>query len=281
MVVDTTGVTGAFSLNVPFGTYTITATLENHIFGFPATGQVVGVTAGQDYTFGKIQAKTASARGVSAVRLLGVGEGDARRTDRYNGNAEVTWTAVAADVPDGYNAATYLIQTCVVVTTGDNQAACAATATGETDGWDNIDVAVVPEATGATKDTITVTTNSGGAFKVRVVATVTDNEADPVQPLLKLRSDVASVGSVDPSADSVKAVRLDGGSTEEDQDTIHVTWNATTSTDSDFRVVVRVNAASAGTDVWFVAPDAVIGGNLNRRQQVREAELRQQRRDYL
>ena len=58
VVVDTTGVTGAFSLNVPFGTYTMDATLKDHTFGWPATGQVVGAAPGQQVNFGKVQAKT-------------------------------------------------------------------------------------------------------------------------------------------------------------------------------------------------------------------------------
>ena len=65
---DTTGVTGTFSLSVPFGSYTIAASLANHTFDYPVTGQVVSVPPGEPVAFGSIQAKTAGALNVRASR---------------------------------------------------------------------------------------------------------------------------------------------------------------------------------------------------------------------
>ncbi len=66
----TTGVTGTFRLNVPFGSYTIAASAANHVFGYPATGQVVNVAPGQSVNFGAIRAKSAVTNDGSNQRVV-------------------------------------------------------------------------------------------------------------------------------------------------------------------------------------------------------------------
>ena len=100
VVHDTTGVTGRFSLSVPYGGYTVAASLDNHVFGDPSassTGWTVPTAPGQTVDIGSIQAMTAMARNVSAMRetdtttVAGV--------STYNGTVTVRWIDSADDVP--------------------------------------------------------------------------------------------------------------------------------------------------------------------------------------
>ena len=67
---DTTGVTGSFSLSVPYGGYTLAASLMGHVFEAPSavTGWVVNTAPGQTVSFGSIKAKSAGALNVRASR---------------------------------------------------------------------------------------------------------------------------------------------------------------------------------------------------------------------
>ena len=182
MVVDTTGVTGTFSLNVPFGSYTIAASLDQHTFDYPTTGQVVSVAPGQQVSFGSIQAKTAGALNVRAsrMRVLDDANTDADESvpTRWATTISVMYDSDAENIPEGYNAPTYTIQT----NTGTDGAWTAATATEVVDG-DNV---AIPGSWTIT----TPTANDGGdgEFMVRVV-TAADRDhafgpACPVQPHL-------------------------------------------------------------------------------------------------
>ena len=218
---DTTGVTGTFSLNVPFGGYTIAASLANHSFSYPATGQVVNVAPGQQVNFGAIRAKTAMARNVRAVRLTST-TGD---VTTLTGTIKVAWTAEPGDVPAGYNDAAYTIQT----------------NTGTGGAWEDQGGATVD----ATADTATFTITNDGAFMVRVVATAQPTGAGNA---LVLNSAPAAVGAVDPSASGVSAARSG--------DSIKVAWSAVTNDTSNQRIVIQVApAALNGASVWFVAAD--------------------------
>ncbi len=67
-VSDTTRATGMFSLSVPFGNYTLTATKEHHGFRYPNGNQQVSVAPGQGLNFGTITAATWAVVGASGER---------------------------------------------------------------------------------------------------------------------------------------------------------------------------------------------------------------------
>ena len=240
VVHDTTGVTGRFSLSVPYGGYTVAASLANHVFGDPSassTGWMVPTAPGQTVDIGRIQAMTAMARGVTAVRetdtttVAGV--------STYNGTVTVRWTGSADDVPDGYNDATYSIQT-NTGTAGAWEAADGATlAGGDTIGLGRFNA-------GAEDDSV---------LMVRVVATADDDGTNtPALAQLVLNSAPGTLAAVDPSVSNVKAV-LDVTTDTTVADTFTVTWDATSNDRSEYRITVQVTAASIGNGAptWFVA----------------------------
>ena len=230
---DTTGVTGTFSLSVPFGTYTLTASLENHIFDPPsptATNPWNANTApGQTVSFGNIQAKTAMARGVSAIRATTT---DSTTTEgvhvtTYSGSVTVRWTGSAEDVPAGYANATYSVET----NTGADGAWESASATLA--GGDTTGLARFPAGT------------NDGEVMVRVVATAQNSlDVDPQHAeALVLRSAATTLAAVDPSVTSVEAARDTANA-----DLIRVGWRARSNGRTNQRVVVRFSDG-----IWYVA----------------------------
>ena len=238
---DTTGVTGSFSLSVPGvgGSYTLSASMGNHTFAFPPQYQnAVGVAPGQTVNVGLVQAKTAMARGVGAVRATVT---DSTTTagihvTTYDGNVTVTWTGSANDVPTGYTApAVYSVQTKV----GDAEWADAS-------------------ATLASGDTTRATFSGAvdGEFMVRVVATAAnDTDVDPQHTSdLILPSEGFGVTAINPLASGVTAARDTANADE-----ITVNWNATTNTNSVQRLVVQFSDG-----VWYVAGGTTLD-NASRR----------------
>ena len=74
-VSSTTNARGTFVLSVPFGTYDITASADNHVFDYPNDNQRVSTAPGQSLNFGAIQARTMMARNVTATRVGGTDRG--------------------------------------------------------------------------------------------------------------------------------------------------------------------------------------------------------------
>ena len=236
MVVDTTGVTGTFSLNVPFGSYTVAASLANHIFGYPTTGQVVSVAPGQSVNFGNIQARTAMAMNVAATRLSGLVEVSGADSVMNYGNIRVTFVADSTAIPVGYSeTVVYAVQT----NTGTDGAFENQTSVGDSLA-DGIAEFASPHDT---------------TLMVRVLATLTDDTSVDPTPLddLTLPSVVRTVTAVDPSASNVKAT-IDVTADTTVADTLVVTWDATSNATSDYRIAVQLAPASLnGQTFWFVA----------------------------
>ena len=67
-VSSTSNARGTFVLSVPFGTYDITASADDHTFEYPNDRQRVSVAPGQSLDFGTIQAMSPGARGLTATR---------------------------------------------------------------------------------------------------------------------------------------------------------------------------------------------------------------------
>ena len=110
----TTGRSGTFSLNVPFGNYDIVASADDHSFTYPNSLQRVNVGPGQSVNYGNIQAMSPGARGVTATRQRmrrtnpGTDVDESKTT--WSANTLVNYSIHAADVPVGYSPATYQIQ---------------------------------------------------------------------------------------------------------------------------------------------------------------------------
>ena len=230
---DTTGTTGTFSLNVPFGNYDIAASADDHIFTYPNGLQRVNIGPGQGVSYGAIQAKSANARNVTATRQRAEDDDSTGDVDE----SETTWgttilveyTANAKDVPTGYSPARYQIQ---------------HNSTTDAGGWTN---AVLNDASENILGRSMINSPAASGFLVRVVATAENDTTVPpnhAAPLV-MTSDPAPVDAIDPLASGVTAVR--------DGDKIEVSWKATTDTESEFRILVEVNAASVGATVWLIA----------------------------
>ena len=118
----TTGRTGSFTLSVPFGTYTVEASLTDHNFTYPTQhpGGIVNTAPGQVVNMGTIKATTAGALNVRATRQPGMDDANTMDVDEskttWSANTLVTYTANAEDVPVGYEDATYVIQTNITAT---------------------------------------------------------------------------------------------------------------------------------------------------------------------
>ena len=252
MFADTTGVTGSFSLNVPFGSYTVAASLGNHTFGYPTTGQVVNVAPGQQVSFGDIEAKTAGALNVTAARQRVPDDVTTEDVDeseqRWGTGILVTYTANAENIPDGFNAPTYTIQT----NTGTDGAWTGAIGTTPVQriGDNNLPVEVPGNFRIATP---AATSGGDGEFMVRVVTAATETTpSDPAAPFADT-SATATVAAVDPTASEVTVTRQSGPDTPDPGgDYIEARWTAVTNERSDFRVVAEVTAASVGGTVWVV-----------------------------
>ena len=221
-VTMTTGVTGTFSLSLPFGIYDINASAASHSFKYPNGNTRVSVAPGQSVSYGDIQALTPRARRVSARRLTTTNAG----VTTYNGDAEVNWIPRPDDVPAGYNAATYTAQTYASASLG----------------W----LAASFTSDGVSPDTVVAP--GEGAFLVRILATATPDGSDnAITTNLVLASDFVRVDQVDPAASGVAAART--GTTP---DSLKVSWNATTTSNSQQRVLVEASVSGlGGATVWL------------------------------
>ena len=238
----TTRSTGTFSLNVPFGSYVLAvSTAEAGVsFEIPAVYRLlVNVAPGQSVNIGTIDAMSPTARNVKAARVLppdDTNTADVDESQTYADNIEVSWTADAEAVPDGYAPAQYTYETSV--NDGEDWGTANFTST-DVDATDDEEVG-----------TISIPADSDGGFMFRVVAAAgVDNTIVGLEPLAGLNSKPATVAAIDPSARGVTARRAVEA---EANDTLVVEWKATTNANSDFQVVVRVNAAEVDADVWFV-----------------------------
>ena len=224
----TTGVTGTFSLSVPFGNYDISASASGYSFAYPNNVRRVNVGPGQSVSYGDIQGRTFRATNARAGRQTSTSAG----VTTYDGLIVVAWDANAAHVPDGYQEATYSIQY----------------ATGNT--WINATATPATDTAGLAR----FTSPSDAAMLVRVVASSVPTGGGA--PIL-LGSNRATVSAVDPTAGSVVARRSAQGA-----DSLVVAWSATTNSDSEQRLVLRVSASAlGGANVWLETSGITLDSN--------------------
>ncbi len=234
----TTGVTGSFTLNVPFGNYNMYATEAEHTFSYPNNIRSVNVGPGQNVNYGDIQAMTFGALNVMAVRQRtadDAGTANIDESERLDGQIRVSWDANdSTAIPSGYEDVVYTVQ----VNSGTGGAFESANATAATD------TAGLARFAAPGHDT---------TFMVRVEAVATDTQGtlDPDT----IFSTVVTVAAVDPSATGVMARRQAAADSDEGAATgnfIQASWSAVTNDNSDFRMVVEVTPASVGSTVWVV-----------------------------
>ena len=232
---------GTFSLSVPWGNYTIAASLDtdddgtsDYAFNHPRTSQEFQVAPGATRDYGDIKAPGADFRvtNVKATRATATGA------------ISVTWSSNEAD--ETGLSATFVAQVCTASSCGD-------------DDWKDTDV------TASTDPATAITTVGGaavggtldGSFRVRVAATLALSGGLPTgDDAPVVHSSVASLGGVDPRAEDVKATRgVDAASA----DTIGVTWNATTTTSTEQRVVIQVQISDSRTE-WLLPGGTITPG---------------------
>ena len=241
----TTNSVGQFSLNVPPVTsYRIDATLEGHVFSAPNNNWTIFAGPGQTVSFGRIRATTAGALNVSAARERLEDDANTEDVDeseqQWGTTIAVTFDADAANVPDGYGNAAYVVY---------HDAGTA----------DSTSVGAPTEGTGDDEGTwthsFTTPSNADGgdaAFNVWVVATA--NPTDTGDNLV-ISSGRDGVDAVDPSAGGVTARRQAAATDTVAAATgnfIQASWNAVTNGNSDFRVVAQVESGQIGNTVWVV-----------------------------
>ena len=226
---------GTFSLSVPWGNYTIAASLDtddngtsDYTFNHPRTSQDFNVAPGASRDYGDIKAPGAD------FRITGL---KAARED--DGTIRVTWTSNEAD-ETGLTAA-FVVQVCV------------ASGTCDDDDWQDTDVTASDDPDGARTEIGTVGGNAvaatlDGSFRLRVQTTLTATGLPSAG--VEIHSSAISVGGVDPKATSVAAKRVAATATE--GDSIAVTWKADTTTDTQQRVVMEVAVSDTRTE-WLVA----------------------------
>ena len=227
-IVDTTGTTGTFSLNVPFGSYTLMATKANFTFEIPAAYRAaVSVAPGQVVNVGTIQAMTFVGSNVKGIRVINTDSKTGMTT--YTDSVKVTWSK--GTQPTGHTV-THQVQT--MATGGmweDLGNAVADSVVMLTDG--------VPNAIG------------DAAFSVRVLS-ISTNDTDMTAD--SIASDPAAVDAVDPMVSGVTA-----GRDTANADSITVTWKATTNNNSAFRILVQFSDG-----VWYVAGNGTMLNNNSR-----------------
>jgi hypothetical protein len=220
MVADTTGVTGSFSLSVPFGSYTLAVSLAKHTFEIPAAYRTVNVAPGQVVNVGLIQARTFAASDLKAMR-------NANDDGHYDGQLTVTWAA--GTVPTG-QAVNYQAQTKV----GD-----AA--------WTNFGSAVAHTA--ASQQVTGAAPDDEGEFMVRIVATNDNGTSADNADDREIEGDPITVPAVDPAAAKLtKAAR-----NTDNADRLNLEWTAKSNDDSRFQVVAEIEVNDQRTE-WVVVP---------------------------
>ena len=251
-VSSTSNARGTFVLSVPFGTYDITASADDHTFEYPNGRQRVSVAPGQSLDFGTIEAMSPGARGLSATRDRVDDDESTTDVDEselyYDGNISVSFIDSSEDVPDGYSPAMYQIQT---LTTAED--AVWANVTG-TEVMGGTPPAVLPGR-------FTIPSASDDDFMVRVNASATHPDGTDVNPPIMIEGTPVTVDGIDPTARGVAARRQAAADSDEgaaDGNFIAVSWSADSDDNSQFRVVVEMAVASLGGSTVSLVADGGI-----------------------
>ncbi|MCY4667623.1 MAG: carboxypeptidase regulatory-like domain-containing protein, partial [Rhodococcus sp.] len=233
---DTSDRRGRFSVSVPAGTATVTATKTGYTFA----SQTVSLVAGESRSLGNVMAtdNVAPAAVAAARDTADTGAGG---SDQFTDNVTVTW-----EPGPGGRAGSYQVQ--VKDTVGD---------------WQNFGDAI----TGPVENTATTAlgdstwTHSGNpgdagndntvigeyALTIRVMATDTAAEPD-----VDYASDEVPVAAINPVASNVLTRR----NTDAEPDSLVVTWEAKGNTNSGWRVAVQFG----DEEEWYVVATDQAGG---------------------
>ncbi len=262
----TTGETGVFTFNVPFGAYDVAASRDKWGFVYPNGSQRVSVAPGEDKDYGTIDARTWTLREVSAKRgpawvdsvanangdSVGVHKDSSKVHILYGGNESylpITWAQLggpAGSTPpttfqfwwrDTDGAWKFLFH-------AQNPPGASNQAKGVVlRPCSNNSFAVCKPLNRQVPD---------DSFSVRVITRATNNS----NAVIDADTVVVLVPALDPVARSIKARR------SADNDTIQLDWVATTNERSHQRIVMQLAVAgqggakltlyhqTSGTDAW-------------------------------
>ncbi|MCY4574778.1 MAG: carboxypeptidase regulatory-like domain-containing protein, partial [Gemmatimonadetes bacterium] len=229
---DDTDRRGRFSVSVPAGTATVTATKTGYTFA----SQTVSLEAGESRSLGTVMAEGNMAPlNVEAAR-------DTADTGLFETTVTVEWTP-----GPGGRATQYQVQ--IQDTLGMWQdvetAVTAPTADNDPPDADSTWQAQITPPTGGDSS------DPEGELSIRVEAQH-DHDTDDQTPMQEYASDAVTVDAIDPTADDVAARR----NVDAEPDSLVVTWTAEGNTNSQWRVVVSFDSGTT----WYVLNDAAGSG---------------------
>ncbi len=221
-VTSTTG--GTFSLSVPFGNYTVTATApEGSLtrFSYPNDQQHVRVAPGQSRNFGTIAGASVAARIIDVERMK---DDDGNYVENHV-KVTLAWDTVAGfSEIDRY----------------------AQTSSDDGENWSpGVDLRVLDE------DEYRFSARDYRAFQIRI-RTEAEETVDGTTTRYIEDSAVTAVDAVDASPSDAGAERGVGEGADEGDDLLTVTWKASSNRDTHQRILIEVEVAE-GRREWLVA----------------------------
>ena len=227
---DMTDRRGRFSVSVPAGTATLTATKTGYTF----VSQTVSLTAGESRSVGAIMAT-----GNMAPLSVEAARDTTDNANTFGTGVTVTW----AEGPGG-RATQYMVQIQDTLGMWTDIGSAVTAPTPDND---------PPDADSTWTATITPTGDNPdpeGAMSIRVMAqhdSDADNTVDTNYP-----SDAVTVAAIDPTPSNVEASR----DIDAEPDALEVTWDAKGNANSAWRVVISFD----GGETWYLAGGTAAGG---------------------
>ena len=234
---DMTDRRGRFSVSVPAGTATVTATKTGYTFA----SQNVSLVAGESRSVGNIMAT-----GNMAPLSVEAARDTTTDANTFGTTVTVTW----AEGPGG-RATQYMVQILDTLGVWEDIGSAVTAPTADND---------PPDADSTWTAQITPTTGDDrpdpeGALSIRVMAQH-DHDEDAATATMDYPSDAVTVDAVDPTASNVEARR----DIDDEPDSLVVTWDAKGNTNSAWRVVISFD----GGETWYEAGGTAAGGSWGR-----------------
>ena len=219
-----TGRTGIFSLSVPYGGYTVTATApEGSLtrFSYPDDRQDVSVAPGRSVNFGSIRGASVAARIIDVERMK---DDDGNYVENHI-KVTLAWDTVAGfSEIDRY----------------------AQTSSNDGEDWSpGVDLRVLDE------DEYRFSARDYRAFHIRIRTEAEETVGGTTTRYIE-DSAVTAVDAVDASPNDATAERGVGEGADEGDDLLTVTWKASSNRDTHQRILIEVEVAE-GRSEWLIA----------------------------
>ena len=229
---DMTDRRGRFSVSVPAGTATVTATKTGYTFA----SQNVSLVAGESRSVGNIMA-------TGNMAPLSV---EAMRDTTDNANTFGTTVTVQWAEGPGGRATQYQVQIQDTLGAWQDVGSAVTAPTADNDPPD-------ADSTWQAQITPPDASNPEGELTIRVMAQHNHDGDDGTTPTVDYPSDAVTVDAVDPTASNVEARR----DIDDEPDSLVVTWDAQGNANSAWRVVISFD----GGETWYIAPGTAAGGS--------------------